>query len=101
MRSSIRLLKREPNAIGIILSGSGTDGAKGIQAVKEAGGITFAQDESSALFNGMPNSAIRTGYGRFYPKPWRHCAGVNKDQSLSFSEGQDKLRRFGGVYPAS
>ncbi len=53
--------ERGPNAIGIILSGSGTDGAKGIQAVKQAGGITFTQDESSALFYGMPNSAIRTG----------------------------------------
>jgi two-component system, chemotaxis family, CheB/CheR fusion protein len=52
--------EKGPNAIGIILSGSGTDGAKGIQAVKQAGGITFAQDESSALFYGMPNSAIQT-----------------------------------------
>ena len=53
--------ERGRNAIGIILFGSGTDGAKGIQAVKQAGGITFAQDESSALFHGMPNSAIRMG----------------------------------------
>jgi two-component system CheB/CheR fusion protein len=53
--------KRGSNAIGIILSGSGSDGTKGIQAVKQAGGITFAQDESSSLFYGMPSSAIRTG----------------------------------------
>jgi two-component system CheB/CheR fusion protein len=53
--------QRGPNAIGIILSGSGSDGAKGIQSVKKAGGITFAQDKSSALFYGMPNSAIQTG----------------------------------------
>jgi chemotaxis response regulator CheB len=39
-----------------MLSGSGTDGAKGIQAVKQAGGITFAQDESFALFYGMPTA---------------------------------------------
>ena len=61
--------ERGPNAIGIILSGSGTDGAKGIQAVKQAGGITFAQDESSALFYGMPNSAIRTGCVDFILSP--------------------------------
>jgi two-component system, chemotaxis family, CheB/CheR fusion protein len=61
--------ERGPNAIGIILSGSGSDGAKGIQALKQAGGITFAQDESSALFYGMPNSAIRTGCVDFILSP--------------------------------
>jgi two-component system, chemotaxis family, CheB/CheR fusion protein len=61
--------ERGPNAIGIILSGSGTDGAKGIQAVKQAGGITFAQDKSSALFHGMPNSAIRMGCVDFILNP--------------------------------
>jgi hypothetical protein len=58
-----------PNAIGIILSGSGTDGSKGIQASKQAGGLTFAQDESSALFDGMPNSAIRMGCVDFILSP--------------------------------
>ena len=53
--------QRGPNVIGIILSGCGSDGAKGIQAIKQAGGITFAQDENSALFFGMPNAAIQTG----------------------------------------
>ena len=52
--------QRGPNVIGIILSGCGSDGAKGIQAIKQAGGITFAQDESSARFFGMPSSAIQT-----------------------------------------
>jgi two-component system CheB/CheR fusion protein len=61
--------ERGRNAIAIILSGSGSDGAKGIQAVKHAGGITFAQDESSALFFGMPNSAIRTGCVDFILNP--------------------------------
>ena len=48
-------------AIGIILSGTGTDGTKGIQAIKNAGGIVIAQDPISAQFDGMPNSAISTG----------------------------------------
>ncbi|MEZ0606023.1 CheR family methyltransferase [Paraburkholderia sp. IW21] len=46
-----------PNAIGVILSGSGSDGALGLQAVQAEGGFTFAQD-ASALFNSMPHAAI-------------------------------------------
>ena len=61
--------QRGSNVIGIILSGGGSDGASGIQAIKQAGGITFAQDESSALFDGMPNSAIRTGCVDFILNP--------------------------------
>ena len=53
-------LECEEQAIGIIFSGTGSDGARGIQAIKAAGGITFAQDDS-AKYNGMPNTAIGTG----------------------------------------
>lgn len=45
-------------AVGISLSGSGSDGALGIQAIKEEGGITFAQDRASARFMSMPQAAI-------------------------------------------
>lgn len=48
-------------AIGIILSGTGSDGTRGIRAIKEAGGMVMVQDESSAKFDGMPRSAISTG----------------------------------------
>jgi two-component system, chemotaxis family, CheB/CheR fusion protein len=61
--------EKGPNVMGIILSGSGSDGAKGIQAIKRAGGITFAQDESSALFFGMPSSAAQTGCVDFVLSP--------------------------------
>jgi two-component system CheB/CheR fusion protein len=50
-----------PNAIGVILSGSGTDGAEGITSIKKHGGFTLAQD-SSAQFDGMPSSACETGF---------------------------------------
>lgn len=46
------------NAVGIILSGTGSDGASGLKAIKNAGGLTFAQDESTAKFFGMPKAAI-------------------------------------------
>lgn len=48
------------NAIGIILSGSGSDGALGLQSIHTEGGITFAQD-ASALFDSMPRAAIGLG----------------------------------------
>ena len=50
------------NAIGVILSGTGTDGTIGIEAIKNAGGIVIVQDPVTAEFDGMPNSAINTGY---------------------------------------
>jgi two-component system CheB/CheR fusion protein len=49
-------------AIGVILSGGGTDGTLGFQAIKAEGGITFAQDERSAKQSSMPRSAILDGY---------------------------------------
>lgn len=48
-------------AVGIVLSGTGSDGSEGIRAIKSAGGITLAQDEQSAKYDGMPNSAVHTG----------------------------------------
>jgi two-component system, chemotaxis family, CheB/CheR fusion protein len=49
------------SAIGVVLSGGGSDGALGIQAIKKAGGTTFAQYPGSARFPSMPISAIETG----------------------------------------
>ena len=50
-------------AIGIICSGTGSDGALGLQSIKENGGITFAQDEQSARYAGMPLAAIELKSG--------------------------------------
>jgi len=49
------------NSMAIILSGTGSDGAYGVQAIREVGGITIAQDDSSAKYDGMPTSAVETG----------------------------------------
>ncbi|MGB0562489.1 MAG: chemotaxis protein CheB, partial [Spirulinaceae cyanobacterium] len=48
-------------AIGIVLSGTGSDGTRGLQSISEAGGLTFAQSPATAEFDGMPQSAIATG----------------------------------------
>jgi len=52
--------KRE-KAIAVILSGTGSDGTRGIRAIKEHNGMVMVQNEASAKFDGMPRAAISTG----------------------------------------
>jgi two-component system CheB/CheR fusion protein len=56
-------------AIGVILSGTASDGALGMSAIKAEGGITFAQDERSARYDGMPRAAIAAGCVDFVLTP--------------------------------
>ncbi len=49
------------HGIGIILSGTGHDGAAGVRAIKAAGGVTMAEDPSKAEFSAMPYAAVATG----------------------------------------
>jgi two-component system chemotaxis response regulator CheB len=49
------------NAIGIILTGMGADGARGLLAMRNAGAFTVAQDEASCIVFGMPKEAIACG----------------------------------------
>ena len=53
--------ERGSGAIGIVLSGTASDGTEGLRALKAEGGITFAQDPRSAKFSSMPESAIAAG----------------------------------------
>ncbi len=50
------------NAVAIILSGTGSDGSRGIEVIKNHGGTVVVQDPTTAEFDGMPNTAIATGY---------------------------------------
>ncbi len=56
-------------AISVILSGTASDGTEGCRAIKAAGGITFAQDDKSAKYAGMPQSAVNTGCVDFVLAP--------------------------------
>jgi hypothetical protein len=47
--------------VAVVLSGTGSDGARGLRAVRAAGGLTIAQTPASAKFDGMPSAAISIG----------------------------------------
>jgi len=59
----------QSHAIGVVLSGTASDGTLGLKAIKDHGGITFAQDEASAAYEGMPNSAAQAGVVDFILPP--------------------------------
>src|SRR3989442_11208171 len=56
-------------SIGVILSGTASDGTLGLQAIKAMGGVTFAQDEHSAKYSAMPRSAVAAGNVDFILAP--------------------------------
>ena len=59
--------ERLGDGFAVILSGAGSDGAVGVRAVKEAGGIILVQDPNEAEYASMPRSAIATGVADFEP----------------------------------
>ena len=60
---------QQDNAVGIVLSGTGSDGALGLKAIKGEAGMTMAQEPRSAKYAGMPQSAIATGVVDFIRPP--------------------------------
>jgi two-component system CheB/CheR fusion protein len=59
----------QSRAVGVILSGTASDGTLGLQAIKAMGGVTFAQDDESAKYNAMPRNAIAAGNVDFVLPP--------------------------------
>ncbi|MFK7887505.1 MAG: chemotaxis protein CheB [Gammaproteobacteria bacterium] len=53
--------QRGESSVGIILSGTGSDGTRGVRAIHQAGGLVLAQTVDSSRFDGMPRSAVATG----------------------------------------
>ncbi|WP_159473709.1 chemotaxis protein CheB [Dyadobacter sp. 3J3] len=56
-------------AVGIVLSGTGSDGSLGLEAIKEHGGMTFAQDQKSSAYGEMPGNAVNAGVVDFVLTP--------------------------------
>ena len=82
---------RKSQAIGVVLSGTGTDGTLGLAAIKAEGGIAFAQDQQSAKFPDMPRSAsIQFGAADFVLPPAQIAA------ELARIAGHPYLRRAQG-----
>jgi two-component system, chemotaxis family, CheB/CheR fusion protein len=72
---SIALAEEQGNAaVGVVLSGTGSDGTYGLKAIKAAGGVTFAQDPKTAEWPPMPMSAITAGSVDFVLPPQRIAA---------------------------
>ncbi|WP_052430154.1 chemotaxis protein CheB [Sporocytophaga myxococcoides] len=71
--------ERGPNAIGVVLSGTGSDGTKGLEEIRNAGGLAVVQDPLTAKFDGMPRNAIDTG---------------NADMILAVSQMPDEIISF-------
>ncbi len=92
-------------AIAVVLSGTGSDGTRGIVDVSVAGGLVFSQNEASAKFSGMPMTALETGKVDLVLPPAAiaealvkyACEGISKEklveQDLAFStmEGAEQI----------
>jgi len=76
-------------AIGVVLSGTASDGALGLKAIKAEGGISFAQDEKSAKFGGMPHSAMASGAADFVLPPEGIASELVRISGRSLPKGKD------------
>jgi CheB methylesterase len=99
------LAERGPNAIGVILSGTGSDGAKGVQILKEAGGIIFAQEErfSPLFWNAEKRYPNRMRGFHFVARPDRPGTRPHGTPSLSQAGGgfDERSGRVGSRFTAS
>jgi len=64
------------SAMGILLTGMGRDGAAGLRRLREAGGVTVAQDEETSVIFGMPGEAIRLGAAEYVLAPAQIAAAI-------------------------
>jgi two-component system, chemotaxis family, CheB/CheR fusion protein len=92
--------ERRDHAIAVILSGTGSDGTLGAQAIKEAGGVVIAQDPRSAEHDGMPRRAIDTGVVDLVAPPERiaeallaysnYAARARRDENVQAADGDSE-----------
>lgn len=91
-------------AVGIVLSGTGSDGTRGVRAIKEYNGMVMVQEEESAKFDGMPRAALSTGVADFVMPPEemppqllafvKHPYETKQKALDTAMEGKDSLSRI-------
>ncbi|OFX18910.1 MAG: hypothetical protein A2033_12235 [Bacteroidetes bacterium GWA2_31_9] len=84
----------EEKAVGVILSGTGSDGSRGVRSIKELGGIVIVQDPDSAKFDGMPKSAITSGIVDFILPPQEIPEKVISYVKHPFIQDKEKTKDF-------
>lgn len=77
------------DAVGVVLSGTGSDGRTGLESLKEAGGLVLVQDPATARFDGMPMAAISTGVADVIAPP--HDLGRQLLQLLTSVQGDPQV----------
>lgn len=95
---------QEDKAVAVILSGSGSDGMRGVRAIKEFGGMVMVQSEASAKFDSMPRAAISTGLVDFVLPPEemperllsyaKHPFVIKAERSETVISDEDALTRI-------
>lgn len=90
--------ERGEDSIAVILSGTGSDGAVGVRAVKASGGLVFAQDTDSAKYSGMPQSAIDTECVDWIMRPEQIAAEI---EVIVRAQGAISLPAHTGEAPAT
>ena len=87
------------NSIGVILSGSGSDGTLGMAEIQAQGGVTFAQDESTAKYDSMPRSAISAGYIDLVLPPQAIALELSRIASHPYARPSAEPGGGGTLYP--
>ena len=82
-------------AIGIVLSGTGSDGAQGVRAIKGEGGMVMAQSFDSTQYDGMPRSAVATGLVDYVLPPADMAAQLLAYTSHAFGKSNDAIALAG------
>ncbi len=88
-------------AIGVLLSGTGTDGTKGIETIKLEGGIVLVSDPATAEYSEMPANAIKTGLVDYIVEPAKMPAIIeayvtrkeNLKENITINEAEEKIRK--------
>jgi two-component system chemotaxis response regulator CheB len=92
-----------PNAVGVLLTGMGKDGAWELKLMKDQGAVTIAQDQETSVVHGMPGEAIRLGGATYVLSPEKILLALTSLTTVGNNEGavanrQDSVSEMNGVF---